>query len=75
MVALIKLIEEYGKLENELGKEIGKNEILLFGETEEVTELRNKRTEKYIELQQEILRLSREKSELEEFAKYYSKLI
>ena len=60
MEKLIKLIEEYGNLENELGQEIGRNEILLFGETEEVIELRNKRTEKYIELQKEIIRLNKE---------------
>lgn len=75
MTKLIKLIEEYGKLENELGQEIGKNEILLFGETEETTELRNKRTEKYIQLQKEVLRLNKEFQMQEEAIKCYSKFI
>ena len=75
MVALIKLIEEYGNLENELGKEMGRNETLNSSCTDKELELRNKRTEKYIKLQQEVLRLNRELSQLEEFAKYHSRLI
>lgn len=57
MEKLIKLIEEYGKLENLLGFHSGINK----GEpTEKVMELRAERTEKYIELHTEILRLSKE---------------
>ena len=72
MVALIKLIEEYGKLENLVGFTTGMNK---GNTTTEEIELRNRRNKKYTELQEEILRLSREKLELEEIAKYYSKLI
>lgn len=60
MNKLINLIDEYGKLEKELGRQIGKNEILLFGETEEVSFLRSKRTDLYCEVMQEILRISKE---------------
>ena len=72
MTKLIKLIEEYGKLENELGLKAGANK----GEpTTEIIELSNRRTEKYIQLQKEVLRLNKEFQMQEEAIKCYSKFI
>ena len=56
MEKLIKLIEEYGKLENLLGNEIGR----VGATSDRARELRKERTNKYCELHSEILRISKE---------------
>lgn len=57
MEKLIKLIKEYGDLENLLGFEVGMNK----GESSQKSDdLRVRRTDKYIEVQTEILRISKE---------------
>lgn len=56
MEKLIKLIEEYGKLENLLGYEVANKGAT----SDRARELRKERTDKYCELHFEILRISKE---------------
>lgn len=58
MNELLKLIEEYGNLEKDLGKALGINETLCIGVTDEVIDLSNRRTEKFIEISQLIIKLN-----------------
>lgn len=55
MEELMKLIEEYGKLENLLGYEVGSK----GASSDKAAELRVKRTDKYCQLHLEILRISK----------------
>lgn len=56
MEKLMKLIKEYGELENTLGFEIGMNK---GATSDKARELRKKRTDKYIELHTEILKINK----------------
>lgn len=56
MEKLMKLIKEYGDLENLLGFEVGINK---GASSQKAIDLRAKRTDKYIEVHTEILRISK----------------